>query len=215
VSRDEPVAVLRNEDLTRELQKLKQRLALKNDELAAAAGSGRTAEMARVRRERNRLADEEREFRRRVQELVLRAPLDGVVITSRLHDLRGVFLREGDAFCEVADPQSLIARVPVLEYRLEEVAPGQEVHLKLLSYPFRTFPGRVVALAPASGGPVARRGGLTRTEIVDFDAVVHLLEVPEGIRTGMAGTARIRVGRATVAGRTARALRRWYGSRVW
>ena len=133
--------------------------------------------------------------------------------------MEGSFLGLGESLCEIAGADGLIARVPVRERRLDEIQPGQPVELKLIPFPFETFTGRVIALAPASapveGGAQPSSEPLPGLEFTDFEVIVGLDGQPEGLLAGMSGRAKIHLGRATLASRTGRALRRWFESQVW
>ncbi len=152
----------------------------------------------------------------RLEDLRLLAPADGVVVTPRLEDRVGSYLDVGEAFCEIIGIDGFHARMPIREARLDRVRPGQEVDLIFIAYPFRSFRGRVAALAPVSRGGEGVEGedpGIP--EFTEFDVIVEIEDPAERIKSGMGGKARIRVGRATIAGRVGRAFQRWVGSRVW
>ncbi len=235
VREGQALAVLRNDRLARQLQIVKVQLAVAEGEVAVAAGTEDRAILAKKLKETELLRDEIRVLEERVKLLALRSPIAGVVATPRLRDRFGSYVQAGESFCEVAGRGELIARVPVREFRLDEVRSGERADFKLVAFPFRTFAGRVIALAPASkqkvekpaeavavGSDVASPGqdasaperNLGR-EFTDFDAIVSIEGPPGELKDGMAGTARIRTGRSTLAQRAARAFRRWIGARIW
>ena len=172
--------------------------------------------VARYLGRRDRIGREIAILMQRLEDLRLLAPADGVVVTPKLEDRVGSYLEVGEAFCEVNGLDGFHARMPIREAQLDRVRPGQEVDLILIAYPFRTFRGRVAALAPVSRDGEGLEGedpGIP--EFTEFDVIVEIEESTEGIKSGMGGKARIRVGRATIAGRVGRAFQRWVGSRVW
>jgi putative peptide zinc metalloprotease protein len=221
VGQGEALAVLRNDGLVRSLAVLKTRIDLSEQEIAEAGGSEKRAVLARKVTERDLIREEIRVLEERAEALTLRAPLAGTVITARPEDLVGSYLARGQPFCEIAEPRGLVARVPVREGRIDEVQPGQRVDLKVASFPFRTFQGKILGVAPAAS---AGEGGLDQgtamernlgRPFTDFEVIIGVPGSPDVLRQGMAGTVRIRVGRSTLAYRAGRAFRRWIGSRIW
>ncbi len=224
IQKGQALAILRNDRLSRELQIASARRAVAEAEVARAAGTEDRGVLAKKAREMELQRDEVRVLQERVQALTLRSPIAGVAATSRLGDRLGSYVRAGESFCEVTGRGNLIARIPVREMRLDEVAPGQRAVLNLVAFPFRTFRGTVVALAPAARqrGGKAEEGTVAESperglgkEFTDFDAIVSMAGPMGELKDGMAGTARIRIGRSTLAQRAARAFRRWVGSRIW
>jgi putative peptide zinc metalloprotease protein len=221
VGAGEPVAVLRNPSLSGGLLVLQGRLRFHDQEAAEAAERGDRALLARKRRERALVQEEIALLRQETAALTLRSPVAGVVTTPRLEDLLGSYLQPGQTFCTVADAGALVARVPVRERLLDEVLPGQSVDLKAIAHPFDTLRGRVVSIAPVSvpekpGNPYAEPGEpLPGQAFTDFDVIIEIEQAVSGLREGMAGQARIHAGRSTPARRIARAVHRWYSSRIW
>ncbi|MFQ5876905.1 MAG: efflux RND transporter periplasmic adaptor subunit [Acidobacteriota bacterium] len=221
VRRGEALAVLRNEDLSWRMRSLRRRLDLTERGIAEATQTGERAALAKRADGRDHLLNEIRILQARLSALTVRSPIDGIVMTARLEERAGARLAPGDWFCEVARPGDLIARIPVREARLDEIRPGQPVELLTTPFPYRTFTGRVIDAAPASGreghgpGPLGDEEQEPRREGNNFDVIVELTDEADGLMPGTSGTARIRVGRATIAARAHRALRRWLGSTIW
>src|SRR6202021_4108525 len=103
-------------------------------------GSGKSAQAAR---EGIPLQKELVVASHNVQELQIRAPLDGVVATVGIHQRLGEYLAAGDEFCRVADRHTMKARILVPDREFADVWPGAPVKIKFLPYPFPTFRGRV------------------------------------------------------------------------
>lgn len=223
VRRGDPLAVLESEPHALALAALRDRLRLSGQEIAEAADRNDPALLTRRSRERDLLEEQERALRAKAARLVLRAPLDGVVATPRLHESVGIYLTVGQDFCEITGKERPVARVPVREYRLDEIALGQKVRMLFPSHPFTTRRGEVVALAPAAkeAGPVPASPPRPTEEpppgraFSDFEAIVELDGEPDGLRYGMEGRARIRVGYSTMARRFTRAWQRWFRARIW
>lgn len=192
------------------LQLLTQQKALEvlDVQLSEALSRERMVEAALLRESRAARLAQIRELRHRVENLVLRAPIDGVVLTPRLDWLIGVYVREGQEVCEVAALDSMLARIVVDERDLEGLTVGVPAQVRLRAYPGRTFSGKVLEVSPRALQQVpdealsSQAGGDVPT-YVDARArrvpTVQLYELtirltnPEGrLRPGMTGWAKIR-----------------------
>lgn len=103
-----------------------------------------------IQAEKARLARliEERSFLEKMQERIrLVSPVGGVVITPRLREKIGHHFKEGELICEVEEPESLEAEIPLEEQEVSRVQPGQEVVFKARALPYTTFSGVVDRLA--------------------------------------------------------------------
>ena len=166
-------------------------------------------------------------------ELVLVAPRDGVVLPpasiKRQDDKGGMLpawsgsalskrnigatLQEGTVLCLVGDPERFEAVMVVDQTEVEFVAKGQPVDLKLDSFPWQTFRGKVDQLAEShieagserlsvkAGGSVPTQTDASGREIpisTSYEAQM-MLDDPDSVFTpGMLGTARIQVGSRTL-----------------
>ncbi len=123
--------------------------------------------------------------RERVGQAQLRAPIDGVVVTSKVEEKAGVMLQPGDAFCELVDQKRMAVDMTVPETDLALIRPGRHVALKLNAFPTVTF-----------AGTVERIGARARSsEGEQFFLVRAVFENAGGrARDGMVGRVRIRAG---------------------
>ncbi len=151
------------------------------------------------------------------EQLVTRAPIDGIVTGARLKDLTNSYLDAGTAITEVADARVLRARVYVPEYAVGRVHAEAKVSLLVdgTFVPRHSSVERVepaVADVPAAVETIKEiRGG---ARLVDYVADVPV-ENDGSLRAGMTGTARIVVRRTSVAGIVARVLRDFVERKVW
>jgi GAF domain-containing protein len=76
----------------------------------------------------------------------LAAPFDGQVLELDLARRVGQHLGQGEAFCTVARLDTVGADLFVSEERIGRVSLGQSVSVKVVSYPTRTFRGRVTEM---------------------------------------------------------------------
>lgn len=214
------LAVLHNPELEARVAILKRELALAERSLLAARAQGNLGESQRFAQERQRLKGELDIAEGKGAGLVLRAPLAGIITTPRVEQQVGTYLDEGEEFALVADRRTLQARVLVRDWELEDVSENARVQLKLRSYPFRTFEGRVRQIMPAAAPdrPVTEPEKIERKgqELTNFFAVVLEFPNPDGVlREGMTGTAKIYGPRSSLAWRAARAAWRWGRRYIW
>jgi len=110
------------------------------------------------------------------------APIDGVVLTPRVHEKLGMMLQPGDTLCEVGDARTLRAEVQLDELALGILDPRAPVELRAAAAPWRAVRGRVARVSQEPSGGEVRR--LYRVEV----------EVPNPsgeLRLGMSGRARL------------------------
>jgi putative peptide zinc metalloprotease protein len=152
--------------------------------------------------------------------LSLRSPISGVVLTHRVQDLEGRFIRTGDVVAVIGEDRRLKAEIPVTERLLSYLHRGSAVRLQLRSRPAHVFEGRIVQIAPAaqtlpataSGAPADIRPA-ERPE--RFIAVAEFDNADAASRPGMSGTAKIVLGRKSYLWRTWRVLSHWAQTVVW
>jgi len=112
-------------------------LVMQNDLAHGAAQSGSDRAQAEF------LHSEMERARSRVVMAQLRSPIDGVVITPDLQNAAGKHLDAGTSFAQVLDLSSALVQVAIPERDIVLMKPGQNVAIKLDSYPRRTFRGRI------------------------------------------------------------------------
>jgi putative peptide zinc metalloprotease protein len=167
------------------------------------------------------------------RELVLVAPRDGVVLPpmslksqgeqggklppwsgNALSDRNlGAIFQEGTVLCMVGEPERFEAVMVVDQSEVEFVADGQPVDLKLNSFPWQTFRGKVDQIAEThieagserlsvkAGGSVPTETDPSGREIpisTSYEALMTLDDAEAVFTPGMRGTARIQVGSRTV-----------------
>ena len=130
------------------------------------------------------------------------SPVSGLIVTPRLKEKVGRYVREGDLICEVEEPGLLEAEVALAEPDAARAAPGQAVALKPRALPFQSFTAQVDRVAPraarADPGTASThppRGELPSTVIV----YCRVEGTDSGLRPGMTGYARVCYGRRTLA----------------
>jgi multidrug efflux pump subunit AcrA (membrane-fusion protein) len=214
------LAVLRSPDAHARAAIARRELDLAEQELRQARASGDLAAAQAAERNRERLALEWAEARRKREELMLLSPIAGVVTTPQVEQRVGEYLEEGALLAVIADRSHVRARVLVLDSELEDFVEGSRVSLKVRALPLETFSGRVERILPAAAAdrPVAAPAPTERhgQELYNYIAVTLDIPNPQGkLREGMTGTAKIYGRRYPLAWRGARVTYRWARSQIW
>jgi putative peptide zinc metalloprotease protein len=157
------------------------------------------------------------QYRRRAEELVVRAQVDGVVIAApdleqprdEVHlaswlgsplDARnqGAWIEPGTIFCAVGDSNRLSALVTIDERDVAEVQPGEPVRVLLDSAPVRILTGTVRQVASRAMEPSEKEPQITvaRRHVVE----VELDAADSTALVGTSGVAKIEASRVTLAG---------------
>jgi multidrug efflux pump subunit AcrA (membrane-fusion protein) len=107
------------------------------------------------------------------------------VITANLQNAAGEHLDAGMPFAQVLDLSSAEVNVSVPQSDAPLVAPGQNVAIKLDSYPQRSWHGAVSILSPEAQAGDGERTFAARVLLPNDDAL---------LQSGMAGRAKIFTG---------------------
>jgi len=195
-------------------------LALSESGLRTAQSQPGAEKAAAFERDRVRLAKEFDVALRQRAALQLRAAFDGIVKTPELEQKIGKFLDAGEDFCEIVDDTQMKARILVSDIDLERASVGAPVSIKVHSFPYRTFTGRVEQILPAAAKdrPISRpqREMKLGQELTNYFAVVMEFPNTDGsLVEGMPGTAKIGGKQSPLAFQMGRALWRWLRSQIW
>jgi multidrug efflux pump subunit AcrA (membrane-fusion protein) len=202
VSAGAPIAVLWNPDLeldlldrTAESRRLSVRRARAQarGELSGAAEA--SAMLAEVDRELEIL-------RRRRDDLVVRAPIAGIILGYRIDARVGERLEDGDELTSIASLGGRLARIRIPLKRAGELQVGQTAKLRLRTHPNLEFQSTVASVAPAA-------------EDGTVEAIVYF---PVGSRQpspGMTGIGKVVTRRATIAHAISRAWRQTVRIDLW
>ncbi len=152
--------------------------------------------------------------------LEMRAPLAGRVLTRRLQDLQGRFVRAGDVLLEIGDCSRLVAEIRVTERLLTDLVPGAAVSVRLRGRPLGILHGSVATVSPASLAlPQTSREtteGLRPPDLPERFVAVAAFENRDGkLLPGMSGSAKIYLRRESFLHRGWRVLRDWAQTVFW
>ncbi len=197
----EAQGTLEDED---ELARRDKELADAQATLALLEAGTRPEEIDAEKARLARLREEVYYFKSLQEKSRVASPVCGVIVTPRLREKVGQFLREGDLICEVEDPFHLEAEIPLEEQEVAKVRPGHPVVLKVRALPYQTFHATVDRIAPCAKGE--------KTEVqCTVTLSCRLRDASDDLRPGMTGYARVSCGRGSVAsiltGRVLRYLR--------
>jgi multidrug resistance efflux pump len=136
----------------------------------------------------------------------LRSPIDGVVATPHIDTFAGRRLQFGDTFAEVVNTSNAVVDVAIDASDVGLLRTGENVAIKLNSYPTRTFHGQVAVISPK---------GEAQGESRVFYARVAVSNPDGAMRTGMEGRAKISSGWRTSGYVFFRKPAIWTYSRIW
>jgi GAF domain-containing protein/biotin carboxyl carrier protein len=200
VPRGTPVAYLRATGLRadREATAADAAAADRLATLAASRGDPSEERLHRIRADALRrevaLLDEE------VELTTLRAPIGGTVLTSRVQELVGRSIEEGDQLLVLGRTDSLELEFGVVQRDIERVRLGQEVRLRVDAMPQRTFTGVVTSIAPMPRDSAAEVEYPVRALVANPDDV---------LKPSMSAYVRVLTDPASVAARLVRGPVRW------
>jgi RND family efflux transporter MFP subunit len=200
------VATLRSDEYLLNLNEARARYDMTSRELTRlqAVSGAAAAQIERVK-----LDQSEREialYQAKLEQTQIRAPITGVIVTPRLDEKRGRFIRRGEAFCETADTNPVVIEAAIAEEDIGLVQPGQEIWLKANTFPERKFIGRVTRISPQATVEQDAHVFIVRAEI---DNPEH------DLRTGMVGRAKILTGSRSVGYVLLHDPLRWFQKKIW
>lgn len=142
----------------------------------------------------------------RLARTVLRAPFAGLVVSGDLSQRLGATVEQGEVLYEIAPLDDYRVIVWVDEHLVADVTSGQHGELVLKALPERVLPITVTRVTPLTE---ARDGGNY------FRVEASLAAADAGLRPGMEGLAKLRVGPRSLWFVLSRPLARWLLLQRW
>jgi Barrel-sandwich domain of CusB or HlyD membrane-fusion len=140
------------------------------------------------------------------------------VMTPRVADREGSFVREGTELMEVADLDELRARVYVAEHDMYKVSVGAPARVSLEGFA-QKWQSQVAAISPISSEGDAVITGHTQYSGLNppqfYVADVMIGDENGVLKPGMAGSARIYSERRSLLGLAWQEIRQFVGRKVW
>ncbi len=181
------LAELGDRDLELDRTRLRSELAQHEGAAAAAMARGERAAMAvaqsKVEETRSRLGLVEHQL----EQIRLRAPIDGVLIQGDLWQQLGAPVDRGQSLFVVAPVHRHRVVVELDERDLRRVYAGQPGRLALSALPWDALPVSIERIAPAAASLDGRNV---------FELEARLTEPDGGLRPGLRGVAHLQAGRA-------------------
>ena len=190
--------VLMQLDIREPQIKLNEATAKAHEYLAEAqkddADQSKTADAMIARKQADAALADAAEANRQIDLAKLKAPCDGVIIKGDWKDKRFTPVKKGDELFEVADPRLLRAEISVPERDIQQIAVGQTGELATSSLPtdkHKFLVDRIVPLGEAKEGDNLFKVFATISDVTTGQA-------PLSWKPGLAGEARIDIGKARV-----------------
>jgi putative peptide zinc metalloprotease protein len=214
------LATLDNPEVVAQARVLSEELAMAESNLRNAQSQSNLEKVAAAERERVRLSKELEIAQRKVDAFQVRAPMEGAVKTPEINQKVGEFLGAGDEFCQIVNRTGMKARILVRDTDLEQVHLGSSVLIKVQSFPYRTYSGRVEQILPAASSdhPVTQTQKLERLgqQLTNYFVVLMEFPNPDGsLLEGMTGTAKISGKSHPLGYQVGRSAWRWVRSQLW
>lgn len=203
-----PIARLRDEDRLRRIRELEGSLELARREAATANARGDAAAAGRARIRSEESAAALALLREQEARALVRAPSSGIVLTPRLEERLGTYVRAGDAVAWIGDPDWVEVELRVGQADVGAVQDGDRVRVRVPAHPGVTFEGRVVAIAP--------RAEVAAGEIEPTYAVRAYLDNGLGLlRPGMDARAKVLARSRPIGAVLLRRPARWFSLNSW
>ena len=210
------VARLSNLSLQSEYEDARAKYLLASQEANAAAlrfrGYGEAIQ------ERARLNARVGQLAGMTEELDLRSPIAGAVVTPKVGDLLGAYLTAGQELLEIADLRTLRARVYISEFDVSKIRQGAPAKLQVEGR-IRKWDTRAeyVAARPTEKLPVGdSEEGLRGLNGPHFFLVDLLADNADGtLRPGMTGVARVYGRRRSLGGLGWEWMANFWGRKIW
>jgi len=150
--------------------------------------------------------------------LDLNAPLAGTVVTPKVQDSLGAYLKPGTELLQIADLTQMRARISISEYELYKIRVGETAKLQLDGM-MRRREGQVSLLsarpteAPQTELQEAETSERRPQQFYFADIVVQ--NPGHELKPGMTGVARIYGDRRSIGGMGLEEIRNFWGRKLW
>ena len=177
------LAQLDGRQLRIELSALQATLQSEQKKHDAALASRDVASSQIANLEVKRLRSEIQLIQRKLKNLEIRSPIDGIIVSGDLEKVEGAPIEIGQNLYEIGPLDQMLVEVEIDEAEIRFVEPGQPVKVLFDAFPFDKFNGKIIRIHP-------------RAEIRDEKSVfIADVEIPnenEMLRPGMKGRCRTR-----------------------
>ena len=133
-------------------------------------------------------------------------PIGGHIVTPDLQYLRNTYLPVGQKFADIENTDTVIIRVAVPEFDMQEVSIGAPFTLKLIAYPNQKFTGVVDEIETSAASADFGRIVIIRSKMANPDRTM---------KTGMTGYAKIHGNQTILLLAFTKALLRFVTIEIW
>ena len=216
VSAGQPLATLHNLPLQGDLAEAQSQFVLAADRATYAALH--YEDYGAAAQEREGAAAKSQQLGLKTANLKIVSPISGVILTPHLQNQVGSYLTAGTDLLEIADLNTLRARIYVSEYDMYKVREGAPARLKVEGIA-RTWNTIATAISPVSQQTDPTLIDTTKFKGLhppQFYLVELLVSGSDGrLKPGMTGVARIYGRRMSLAGLVLQSLRIALGRKIW
>lgn len=219
ITKNQIVARLDTRRLQSDLESAQQASKRLQAEAERQRGQGKEA-LARIASIEAQAAEEtEKRLRLEIEFALLRAPMDGLVMTKDVHLKNGTFLQAGEALMELASTETWDLRLEVRESELSLLEEGltahapREVHYLLYTQSARQLTALIENKNQIS--PALKAGKDGGVFSVTLPHVVIPADLQPLMRPGLTGRAKIELDRRPAGGVLLRNFIRWLRMRWW
>ena len=206
VKEGDVVATLDDADYQAAAAQARADFDIARNEVAQNQSSGDTSELARASARLEEARARASVAESNLAQTRIRAPAAGVLITPHLAERVGQMLQSGTELCVLADTRSAEVEVAIREVDSSLLREGEDVAVKLNSYPSTVFRGKIGRVSP-----VVREEGEDRFILADA-----VLDNGGGmILPGMLGNAKISTGTRRLGYAVLRKPARWFWAKLW
>lgn len=196
----DPLLQMRNLDLESQAAQARSELTTATSQATQAAL--RYTDVAASEQERRRRVENNRSFSDQLSRLSITSPITGVAVTPHLSDLVGRSLDEGDPLLELADTSQMRGDVYIPEFSMHDLRASTSVRLLIRGAvtPLRSV---LAAVSPTSG--TIAEGLVPKEQLQGINAPRYyvgsvFLKNDGSLMPGMTGSAKLVVGRRSLAG---------------
>lgn len=157
----------------------------RKDTLFTLEDSPITLKVENLRIQRETAAEALESARAKRENLIIRAPSDGVIAT--VDATAGADIVSGDAVCSILQGEDMVLTIAVDELDVVNVAEGQSVTLSVDALPDLTLTGTVQRIAPV---------GTSSSGVSTYDVKLSFDSAGTGVRPGMNASGQVQVAHA-------------------
>lgn len=184
----------------------RQQLTEAQQQLALVASPAQQERLDSLDAERERIEAELGFAEEELANTQIKAPIHGRVVSAELQFARGRYLARGDLIATIEDREQVLADIRIPEAVIGDVQLDAAAKLKPWAFPYSSFKGQVVHIAPAADDDTY--GKVIRVQVVIND--------PEDkLRSGMTGNAKVDAGWSLTGIVFTRAIMRFVLVELW